>query len=103
MSTFRLFITFYGYFFLSAILLTIACLVTFWNYGLETIGPIFQFKVCSLGVTVWFIATYKKKEFFYFRNLGLSPGLLWTVTLVFDFILFGSLVIFTYFIKWRTH
>lgn len=103
MKTLRLLATFYRYFFLSAFLLTIACLGPFWRFGPGTLAFIYWFKVGTLGLTVLFISMYKKKELFYYRNLGLSPILLWTFTLAADLCLFNILIVLIYCIKWRAH
>jgi hypothetical protein len=103
MKALRQFATFYGYFVLSAVLLTISCMGPFWRFGLETLAVIFWFKIGTLVTTVFWVTAFKKKEFFYFRNLGLSPVILWAVTLFADMLLFGVFLLFIYYIKWRTH
>lgn len=46
------------------------------------------FKVITMAIIVYYINTYKRKEFYYYQNLGLSKKLLWTYTLGLDFLLF---------------
>jgi hypothetical protein len=49
-----------------------------------------------LAITAYFINSYKKKEFFYFRNLGISRTLLWSFTLTLDMLLYITLLTLTY-------
>lgn len=37
---------------------------------------------------VYFIHSYKRSEFYYYKNLGASKVLLWVSTLSFDFMMF---------------
>ena len=53
----------------------------------------------SLGLTYYFINSYKNKEYYYYQNLGVSKSFLWAVTLTFDFALFIFLIIQTYHLK----
>jgi hypothetical protein len=45
------------------------------------------------GVIFFFVNQVKKKEYYYDQNLGIGKKLLWTATLVFDFVLFVVLLI----------
>lgn len=56
---------------------------------------IFWLKILTLGVTFLFVNQLKKKEYYYYRNLGIGKTLLWTATLLFDFVLFVVLLILT--------
>lgn len=53
---------------------------------------IFWFKLISMGFIITYIDNYRKKEYFYYQNLGLSKTALWTVSLVFDLVLFVVLI-----------
>ena len=52
-------------------------------------------KIATIGLTWYFIRSYKKKEFYYYRNLGIRDSVLWSVTLSFDFVLCLLLLILT--------
>jgi hypothetical protein len=39
-------------------------------------------------VIFYIINTYKKKEFYYYLNIGISKRKLWGLTILFDFLLF---------------
>ncbi len=83
---------------LSAVI-TIACLVLFWEYGFGIFSTLFWFKISTLGLTFYFIDNYKNKEYYYYQNLGVSKVLLWSVALSFDFALFIFLIIQEYTFK----
>lgn len=88
-KTIRLLWTFYKSFLVLSILVDIACVWTFYRYGYSFISTVLiWFKAFTMVLAVMFINIYKKSEFHYYHSHGLSKTLLWTVTLLFDFILF---------------
>ena len=96
LRTLRLIWTFYKSFYLISILLTICCLVFFREFGLGVFTTLIWFKIATLGLTFYFIHSYKDKEYYYYQNLGISKRLLWITTLSFDFALFILLIIENY-------
>ncbi|NCI47893.1 hypothetical protein [Sediminibacterium soli] len=90
--TIRLIWTFYKSFLLLSLLMTACCLFIFRAYGFSVFIGIFWLKITTLAITYYFINGYKSKEYYYYRNLGVSRVLLWTVTLCFDFMLFLFLI-----------
>ncbi|MES2373251.1 MAG: hypothetical protein V4557_11775 [Bacteroidota bacterium] len=96
LKTIKLIWTFYQNFLLYSMLITISCLVPFYNYGFKIFTVIFWFKIITLGISYYFVNEYKQREYYYYRNLGVSKYLLWTSTLTFDFSLFIFLIIQTY-------
>ena len=93
--TIRFIWTFYRSFIFSSLLITTACVSAFWKYGFSIYTAVFWFKIATLGLTYYFINSYKAKEYFYYQNLGVSKALLWIVTLTFDFAVFLLLIILT--------
>jgi hypothetical protein len=79
-----------------SLVITTCSLTIFWKYGFSVFFGVLWLKVATLGLTYYFINSYKKKEYYYYQNLGVSKVLLWTVTLSFDFALFLFLIIQTY-------
>jgi hypothetical protein len=63
--------------------------------GVSTITVLFWFKIGTLAMIYSAISSYKRKEFYYYKNLGVSKLTLWVPTLSFDFILFLFLIILT--------
>lgn len=57
---------------------------------------IFWFKLLSMGFIITYIDQYRKREYLYYRNLGVSKITLWGGSLLFDFILFVGLIIVAY-------
>jgi hypothetical protein len=95
-KTIRLIWTFYKSFFFVSMVITTCCLSVFWKYGFSVFSGLFWLKTATLGLTYYFINSYKNKEYYYYQNLGISKVLLWVVTLTFDFALFIFLITQTY-------
>ena len=95
-KTIQLIWTFYRSFFVASTLITIACLALFWKYGFSIFAGLVWFKIATLALICYFINGRKQKEYYYYHNLGLSTIFLWTTTLVFDLVLFVSLIIQLY-------
>lgn len=92
----RLVWTFYKSYIFSSVIITLCCLFLFREYGLDSFKAVFWFKIATLGVTYYFINSYKKNEFYYYQNLGVSKLMLWVTSLSFDFIFFVFLIIQVY-------
>lgn len=84
---------FYRSFILFSLIITASCLRAFWLFQFKVFFTIFWFKIITLAITYYFVDVYKRKEYYYYHNLGISKTKLWTVTLGFDFVLFISLII----------
>lgn len=81
----RLLFTFYKSFFVPSFLITLSCAALLFNLGLSAFVYLFWFKVFTSAIFFWSVNTYKKKQYFYYQNLGISKGKLWSFTLVLDF------------------
>ena len=92
----RLIVTFYNTFIIPSILISLLSAVTLMKSGLSFFIVVFWFKLISMASIITFINSYRKKEFFYYQNLGLSKLALWSGSLVIDFVLFLALLIFAY-------
>lgn len=79
-----------------SLVITTCCLSIFWAQGFSAFSGLFWLKVASMGLTCYFINSYKSKEYYYYQNLGISKRMLWAVTLTFDFVLFIFIIIQTY-------
>ncbi len=88
LRTIRLLITFYRSFFILNILITLVCMVLFREYGFGIFTVLFWLKLATMTLVFYHIRSYRKKEFYYYQNLGLSRSFLWTTTLLFDFCLY---------------
>lgn len=94
--TFRSICTFYRSFCWITWAVTLFCTITWWKYGFHYFFYFFWFKVITLGLVFYFITLYKNREFYYYRNLGVSKQVLWGSVLSFDLILYIVLMILTY-------
>lgn len=95
MRTLRLILTFYSSFVFVSFLSTLSCLSIIYIHGEKTLTALFWFKAVTLGMIYYVINSYKKREFYYYKNLGVSKRMLWIPTLSFDFFLFLVLMIIT--------
>jgi hypothetical protein len=87
MKKIRLLFTFYKSFFVPSFLITLSCAALLFNLELSAFVYLFWFKVFTSAIFFWSVNTYKKKQYFYYQNLGLSKSKLWSFTLTLDFLL----------------
>lgn len=91
MKTIRLIITFYKSFAFLSFLITFACFYIMdqsGKNGIYVLQALFWFKIFTLGIIVLFTNSYKKNEFYYYKNLGVTKLTLWLPILIFDFLSF---------------
>lgn len=84
----RLILTFYKSFLLASLVVNACCIYFFLKYGYGIFNVLFWFKIITLSLIFYYINDYKKKEFYYYQNLGISKQKLWVACLMFDFMLF---------------
>lgn len=96
LKTFRLAWAFYKSYALFSMFITLFCIRIVYSYGLQVFTSVFWGKVITSAIAWYFVNESKRNEFYYYRNLGISPARLWILTLIFDFVCFLSLVIITY-------
>ncbi len=99
MRILRLITTYYKSFAFASSIITLSCTAIAYFNGIRTLALLFWFKIFTLGVIFYFINVFKKKEFYYYRNVGVSKFLLWISTILFDTILFILLLALT--VKFR--
>lgn len=92
-KTIRLLFTFYRNYYLFSSLITCCCLLIYFNYGIQTFTELCWFKTLTYGLILFVVNEAKKKEYYYYQNLGVSKALLWGATLAFDFLLFVLFII----------
>ena len=88
MRTFRAILSFYSSFAFVGFVLTAACLGTLYTTGLAMFTLLFWLKVGTMWIIYYFVDHNKRKEYYYFDNLGISKSTLWIPALAFDFLLF---------------
>lgn len=88
----NLILIFYGNFWFASSLITVTCGLLFWEYGYSIYAILFWLKISTLFIIYQFVNTYKKHEFYYYKNLGLSKATLWISTFAFDMIAYFVLL-----------
>ncbi|MBG6234307.1 hypothetical protein IWX76_000862 [Pedobacter sp. CAN_A7] len=86
---------FYLNFCLVSVIITLVSMAMFYELGPGAAAIILWFKIITMGVFSWYVSSYKHKEFYYYRNLGLSKFKLFACTLGFDFVVFVLLMVLT--------
>jgi hypothetical protein len=87
--------SFYKNFIFLSLLITLICAFLLWEYRFVIFPILFWIKVATLGISYIFINSYKKNEYYYYSNLGLSRSLLWSGSIVFDLSVFILLMFIT--------
>ena len=82
-----------------SLIITMSCMSIIYIHGLNAFVALFWFKIIILGFIFYFINSYKQKELYYYKNLGVSKLFLWISTMAIDIILFILLIIITLKIK----
>lgn len=81
-------LTFYGNYALPSIVITLFCAYFFYEMGIALLTTITWFKLISLAAFVYYVNSYKSKEFYYYHNLGISKRFLWACTIGFDLFIY---------------
>ena len=88
MRTLRAILSFYSSFAFLGFLLTAACLGTIFTTGIAMFTLLFWFKIGTIWLIYYFTDSYKRKEYYYYDNMGISKRTLWIPALAFDFTVF---------------
>ena len=75
-----------------SLFITICCAILFWEYHFTIFAILFWLKAATLGIGLIYINSYKKNEYYYYQNLGVSKTLLWSGSILFDFSTFLLLI-----------
>jgi hypothetical protein len=85
--------TFYRNFFLLSIFISLGLAYPFWKFDTGFPASLILFKLISFWLIYYFLSAFKKKEWYYFRNLGYTIRRLFLISFCLDFLLF---VLFLY-------
>ncbi|ASU32966.1 hypothetical protein [Mucilaginibacter xinganensis] len=99
MRTLKLITRFYSGIFLANFLVTLSCIGIIGFYGVlahKLMGILFWYKIISIGMIFSTAVYYKKREMYYYQNLGVSKIKLLIATSLFDFMLWLVVVIIAY-------
>jgi hypothetical protein len=92
----RLYLTFFKSFVFTTSLLTCCSLYVLSINGIRAFAPAFWFKIVTLFIVFYFINGSKKKEFYYYRNLGLSRFSLFSAAFFSDVFIYALALILTH-------
>jgi len=95
-KTLRILWTFYNSFIVSTVVLSAVCVYMFTELGSGALMLITWFKIITSGIIIYYINSYKNKEFYYYQSLGLSKKQLWGTTMTVDFLLYILAIIVTF-------
>lgn len=99
MNKIRIIFTFYSSFILASSLITLSCLSSIYINGLIALTPLLFLKIFTTAVIILFINLFKKNEFYYYQNLGLSKTFLWLITMGIDMIIFVFSIVALIFLR----
>ena len=88
-----LYFKFYKSFCFTSIVISLTCAVIFFINGIPMFLPLFWFKMITLALFFYVIKSYKEKEFYFYKNLGISQKSLWVFSASIDLILYFVLII----------
>jgi hypothetical protein len=89
---FKHMMTFYRGVFIVNFLLTLSSIFVYIKYGAIALVAVFWFKIFTLIFILYVYTLFKKKEFHYYYNLGISKTHLFVSVFIFDIFLFVSLI-----------
>jgi len=85
------YLTFYQSFCFTSILISLLCGLLLKGGG-ERYFALFMFKIITSGLIFFYIREYKSKEFYFYKNLGISQKTLWIVVALLDFVIFFLII-----------
>ena len=89
----NLFFTFYKSFCFVSIVISIVCAYFLMKDGASAYSALFWFKVITSALIFFYIREYKSKEFYFYKNLGISKKALWIFSLLLDLTIYFVVVI----------
>jgi hypothetical protein len=89
----NLFFTFYKSFCFVSVLISIVCAYFLIKYGASAYSVLFWFKIITSALIFYYIREYKSKEFYFYKNLGISKKALFIFSFLFDFTVYFIVVI----------
>jgi hypothetical protein len=86
---------FYRGFAFSCLTITIACAIITWHYGSSVCLSLLLFKLITLSLVYYFVSVGKKKELFFYYNLGFSKNIMFAISFAVDLLLFFAALFLT--------
>ena len=89
----KLYFIFYKSFCFVSILISFVCAYLLYQYGASMYSSLFWFKMFTLALIFYCIKEFKAKEFYFYKNLGVSKKALWIFSISLDLIIYIVVVI----------
>jgi len=99
MKTIRLIFGFYRSYAFASLIITLVCIYFVAALGIKYFALLFWFKIITLGMMFYLVNSYKRSDFYFYKNLGLTKKTLWISTLSFDMVLYFTGLILTPYLK----
>jgi len=80
--------TFYRSFCVATGAITICCSLLYWKLSSAFLQEIIWLKIITLTLTLLFVNQFRRNEFYYYRNLGISKAQLFTFSVITDMLFF---------------
>ncbi|SKB37085.1 hypothetical protein [Daejeonella lutea] len=84
----RSLVTFYKSFALLTLIINVFCIAIIVVTEFRLFPLMFWFRATVHAIIFYFINDYKKKEFYYYQNLGISKNTIWAYIVSFDLAIF---------------
>ncbi len=84
----RSLLTFYKSFALLTLIINVFCIAIIVKTEFRLFPLMFWFRAAVVTIIFYFISDYKRQEFYYYQNLGISKSTLWVSIFAFDLTLF---------------
>ncbi len=88
-----LYFTFYKSFCFVSIVISLVCGYDLFKSGPAEYAMLFWFKVITSGLIFYYMKEYKTKEFYFYKNLGVSKKALWIFSASIDFLIYFAFVL----------
>lgn len=94
MKKVRLIWTFYKNFALPAFVITGLLAWIVYRQGWQTFNIIFWAKLITSVIIVWFVNGFKRSEYYYYQNFGVSKNQIWAYAMGIDWLIFSIVFYF---------
>lgn len=78
-----------------SLLVSLICAYFFLKDGVSVYMPLFWLKAISVALVYFYIKEYRKHEFYFYKNLGISKKALWVFYFSFDLFIHICLTVFS--------
>ena len=90
--------TFFRSFCFASISISFLSALPLFTYGISPFVYLFWFKMITVVILYYFVKEYKSKEFYFYKNLGISKKALWIFSIVLDMIIYFVIIIVTFYL-----